>query len=81
MYHEYIIAELREDLCDAAEDLLIDLLEIDLLLRCPASMLPDDRVFLAAVFRTRCFLEQHSADVASIGKLLLERAKESTASK
>ena len=80
MDYKQIVAELKEDLSDAAVDLLIGLLEIDLLLRCPASMLPDDRVFLAAVFRTRCFLEQHSADVSSIGKLLLERAKESTVS-
>lgn len=80
MDYKQTVAELKEDLYDAAVDLLIDLLEIDLLLRCPASMLPDDRVFLAAVFRTRCFLEQHSADVALIGKLLLERAKESTVS-
>lgn len=80
MYHEYIIAELREGLCDAAEDLLIDLLEIDLLLHRSVSPTPDERVFHAAVFRTTCFLEQHSADVASIGKLLLKHAKESTAS-
>lgn len=81
MYHKQTIAELKEDLSDAAADLLIDLLEIDLLLRYPASPAPDDRVFHAAVLRTTCFLEQHSSDVSSIGKLLLERAKESTASK
>nr|WP_308505527.1 hypothetical protein [uncultured Agathobaculum sp.] len=80
MDYKQTVAELKEDLSDAAVDLLIDLLEIDLLLRCPASTLPDDCIFHAAVFRTRCFLEQHSADVASIGKLLLERAKESTVS-
>jgi len=79
MDYKQTVAELKEDLSDAAVDLLIDLLEIDLL-RCPASTLPDDCIFHAAVFRTRCFLEQHSADVASIGKLLLERAKESTVS-
>lgn len=80
MDYKQTVAELKEDLSDAAVDLLIDLLEIDLLLRCPASMLPDDCIFHAAVFCTRCFLEQHSADVALIGKLLLERAKESTVS-
>lgn len=75
MDYKQTVAELKEDLSDAAADLLIDLL-----LRCPASMLPDDCIFHAAVFCTRCFLEQHSADVASIRKLLLERAKESTVS-
>ena len=78
MDYKQTVTELKEDLSDATTDLLIDLLEIDLLLRCPASILPDDHVFHAAVFRTRCFLEQHSADVATVGKLLLERAKEST---
>ena len=48
MYHKQTIAELKEDLSDAAADLLIDLLEIDLLLRYPASPAPDDRVFHAA---------------------------------
>ena len=77
MDYKQTVTELKEDLSDATTDLLIDLLEIDLL-RCPASILPDEHVFHAAIFRTRCFLEQHSADVATVGKLLLERAKEST---
>lgn len=57
MDYKQTVAELKEDLSDAAVDLLSDLLEIDLLLRCPASMLPDDCIFHAAVFCTRCFLE------------------------
>ena len=81
MYHKQTIAELKEYLSDAAADLLIDLLEIDLLLRYPASPAPGDRVLRAAVPRTTRSLGPPCTDVSSIGKLLLERAKESTASK
>ena len=80
MFSKPTINELKEELRDLTTDLLIDLFIIDLLTRYPIDPAADNRLLRAAAFRTGCFLEQHSADVATIGKLLLERAKESTVS-
>lgn len=72
--------ELQDELQALATDLLIDLLEIEMLLRYPVDPTDDNSIYRAAVSRTGCFLEQHSAEVASIGKFLLERTQKSTVS-